>query len=151
MKDLLPTNNRGNGYNPHFLTLKTTSREFRFSRRQPLGAGEKIVPSNIAAHAHATASGVPQLETLIGGVLQGRKASDIRGASRVSRFRMWELALEVAALVAVPRVQRALGRGKYGEVKGGELLEGRRRVKEDVREGALKGWVRNLEDESWSL
>ena len=120
-----------------------TEKEFAYSRRQALTLREKIVPSNISM-----AWTPNSCENLIGGVLQGRKQFDARGASRVSKRRMWRLAIEVAGLVAargleVDRVERCLLGKTYGDAKGGEVLEGRRRVKVDVREMALKGWVRN--------
>ncbi|KAI2634897.1 adenosine deaminase/editase [Hypomontagnella submonticulosa] len=133
----------------------------------------KIVASNLAAAW--TPSG--HEEATLGGVLQGRKqsAADIRGASFASRRRMWELAVEVSGLLVqqggqqgpkgeteegvgaigrnlgIAGIQRALSLQTYGEVKDCTLLESRRRAKEEARAGALKGWVRNLGDESFSL
>jgi tRNA-specific adenosine deaminase 1 len=124
----------------------TTDREFRFSRRQALSPGEKLVPSNISA------SWTPlQFETLIGGVLQGRRQHDLKAASCVCKRRMWKLALEIAALVAVPRIERGLRGGMYGDVKGDELLRYRRSVKESVRTGPLQGWVRNVGGEEFGI
>ena len=125
--------------------VKTTSKEFKYSRRQVLGVEEKLVPSNISAswiasHASQTTS---SLETLIGGVLQGRRQYDVRGASRVCKKQMWKLAIEIAALGAVPLVERCLRLATYGDIKSSELLQPRRKVKYDAREHALKGWVRN--------
>ncbi len=106
------------------------------------------MPSNIAASWIADLTIGPNekkgsSENLIGGVLQGRKQYDPRGASRVCKRRMWKLALEVAGLAAVPAVETCLRVGKYGVVKQSGLLSERRRVKSEVRDGALKGWVRN--------
>jgi tRNA-specific adenosine deaminase 1 len=39
----------------------------------------------------------------------------------------------------------------YRDVKSGSLLEARRRVKEDVRKEALKGWVKNEGGEEWGV
>jgi len=117
----------------HFLT---TEKEFPFSRRAPVRTGEKLVPSNIS-----TAWTPNSCENLIGGVLQGRKQFDAKGASWVCNRRMWSLAIEVAELVAVPAVKRALGMESYGDMKGSEGLEIRREVKGDVRGHSLKGWV----------
>lgn len=67
------------------------------------------------------------------------------------RKNMWKLAAEVAGLVAVPALSRALGVGSYGLVKGAGLLEARRRVKEEIKESALRGWVENAVDEGWGI
>ena len=47
-------------------------------------------------------------------------------------------------------VPETLGKRRYEEVKGSDVLEGRQQVKEDMRT-ALKGWVRNTGDDSWHL
>jgi tRNA-specific adenosine deaminase 1 len=114
-----------------------TEKEFTYSRRQKLGEGEKIVPSNVSASWSPRFS-----ETLIGGTLQGKKQFSLKGASRVCKRRSWKLALEIAKAVSVPAIERALSVGTYKEVKAGEMLAERRKIKEDVRE-VLGGWVRN--------
>lgn len=100
--------------------------------------------SNIASTSTPTFS-----ESLIGGTLQGRKQFSFKGASRVCNRRSWKLALEIAALVGVPAIERCLTVGAYGEVKRSALLEERKRVKSEVREQALRGWIRNTGDEDW--
>jgi tRNA-specific adenosine deaminase 1 len=154
MKDL-QDKDWGNGYTFRPFEFKTTSKEFAHRRRQPLATGEKIIPSNISAsYIHNPRSPTTpsmSLETLIGGILQGRKTNDIRGASKVCKKRTWKLAIEIATMVAVFRIQRALTAGTYGEVKDNEILKGRRRVKEDVRCNALQGWVRNLGDDGFGV
>ncbi|KAI0384360.1 adenosine deaminase/editase [Hypomontagnella monticulosa] len=129
----------------------------------------KIVPSNLAAAW--TLSG--HEEATLGGVLQGRKqaAADTKGASFASRRRMWGLAFKIVNLLlereeqgpqgeglgaiernsAMAEIQKALSSRTYGEVKDCNLLESRRRAKEEARAEALKGWARNLGDESFSL
>lgn len=101
--------------------------------------GEKIIPSNISASW--TANGLEEM--LIGGVLQGRKQFDVRGASRMCKRRMWKLAMDTAMLVGIPAVQKVLSVRTYGDVKAGGLLQGRRKVKDDVRRLALQGWAAN--------
>lgn len=123
--------NSGYAFKP--FRVVPTSREFPFSRR----SGNDVVPSNLASSWTPNGS-----ETLIGGTLQGRRQFDVRGASRVCKKKMWKLALEVAVVAGVPAVEGCLRVGKYGDVKSGELLEGRRKVKKEVRE-VLGGWVRN--------
>ena len=132
--------------------VKRTIKEFRYSRRQVLGLGEKVVPSNISAAWVANPSlAQGQLEILIGGVLQGRKQYDVRGASWVCKKGMWKAAIEIAVLAAVPSIVRCLSRATYAEVKTSECLQGRREVKEDVRASALKGWVRNVGGEGFRI
>lgn len=60
-------------------------------------------------------------------------------------------AVEVAAALGDEEIMRELQKGTYDEVKGGVLLEARRKVKEEVRAEALKGWVRNTGDGGFSL
>jgi tRNA-specific adenosine deaminase 1 len=167
----------GGGYAFKEFRILTTEKEFEYSRRQALQAGEKLVSSNIASISgtHPTAS-----ETLIGGTLQGRKQFSFPGASRVCKRRMWQLALSIA-VIASPQVLINLDKRKpekdesypdfkgftlrngddekrllgdhpivqslkaetYAKFKKGKLLEERKRVKREVRETALKGWVRN--------
>jgi tRNA-specific adenosine deaminase 1 len=113
-----------------------TGREFAFSRRG--GQRERLVPSNLAAVWTPFGE-----ETLIGGVLQGRKQFDPRGASMISKKSMWRLALDLAAVLAVPVITQALKVASYEQVKRSYLLEKRRKVKEDVRDTALQNWVQN--------
>lgn len=140
----------------------TTEKEFAHSRRQALKHGEKLVPSNIAS-----ISGLSPVdsETLIGGTLQGRKQFSLLGASRVCKRRMWQLALSVAGiacqhvlindgdnrkpeenedkLMADHAIVKSLKAKTYAEVKEGNLLKERMKVKREVRETALMDWVRN--------
>ncbi|RYP66684.1 hypothetical protein DL769_005959 [Monosporascus sp. CRB-8-3] len=56
------------------------------------------------------------------------------------------------AVAGVVEIQRTLvGTRTYGELKECGLLAARRRVKDEVRAEALKGWVRNLGDEGFGL
>ncbi|KAJ9624997.1 hypothetical protein H2203_004948 [Taxawa tesnikishii (nom. ined.)] len=106
--------------NPGTDTL-TTSREFSFSRRTS-GPGTVFVASNLCTLAYGS-----NQETLINGVIQGRKQGDPRGASTVSRRKMWQSAKEVAELAEIP--SRALVKYTYGELKSDIGLETRGRVK----------------------
>ncbi|KAI1460086.1 adenosine deaminase/editase [Annulohypoxylon moriforme] len=164
------------GYAFHPFALLTTTLKFAFSQKQAKEtAGEAgIAPSNISLAW--TSSGLE--EATLGGVLQGRKQStaDARGASFASRRRMWGRAVEVVDLLLSnpissivsskdgdkeegevgegevdADIRKVLGAKTYGEVKESALLEARRRVKKEARAEALKGWVRNLGDESFSL
>lgn len=133
----------GNGYVFKPFKVVGTGREFEYSRRQ-VGQGE-IASSNISSSWTPGGS-----ETVIGGTMQGRKQFDGRGASRVCKRRMWRLALEVAVRVGVPVLVRYLTASKYLDLKNGDLLAERRRVKGDVRE-VLGGWVRNEGGDEFSL
>ncbi|KAK1730049.1 adenosine deaminase/editase [Colletotrichum acutatum] len=148
------------GYRFSPFEVRTTSREFEFSKRRVRGkaGAEKIAASNLAA-VWTRGGGVD--EGTMGGVLQGRKAFDVRGASLVSRRRMWELAAAVAERMAGEEeggeddevrslLWRALDVDAYGKVKGGELLACRREVKEAARKVALAGWVVNVGDEEFA-
>ncbi|KAK4136990.1 hypothetical protein BT67DRAFT_374898 [Trichocladium antarcticum] len=142
----------------------TAGEEFEFSRRGILAAaaaaagggggggkedGEvRMAASNLAVAW--TMDGAVE-EGLIGGVLQGRRGVDVKGASLVSRRRMWMAAVEVAAALGDEEIMRELRKGTYDEVKEGALLEARRKVKEEARAEALKGWVRNTGDGGFSL
>lgn len=134
------------GYAFREFKVLTTEKEFAYSRRQESKAGEKLVPSNIASTSTPTFG-----DTLIGGTLQGRKQFSMKGASRVCKRRTWKLALEIAGVVGVPSIERDLRAQSYGEVKGSALLEGRRKVKNEVREEALTGWIRNEGGEEWDV
>ncbi|KAI1478264.1 adenosine deaminase/editase [Daldinia eschscholtzii] len=165
------------GFRP--FTIETASTEFAFSQRTVTNlvtnecselVAQKIAASNISAAW--TCTGLE--ETTLGGILQGRKQStaDARGASFASRRRIWGLAVEIADLLLqrqgvggeeekeakhsnnsdrFDEIKRALGAKTYGGMKDCELLEPRRRAKEKARAEALKGWVRNLGDESFNL
>ena len=84
-------------------------------------------------------------QTLVNGVLQGRKQTDIRGASAASRLNMLRTVAEVAAGLALPRLQHVACAKTYAGVKQNDLLENRRRVKKDVLKEGLIGWVPNVE------
>jgi predicted RNA-binding protein len=81
-----------------------------------------------------------------GRLLQGRKQFVLKGASAVSRRGTWKLAVEVAEWLEgdyAEVIQKTLTEGTYDGVKAGNLLDGRREVKGDVKREALSGWVQN--------
>ncbi|KAJ0123135.1 adenosine-deaminase [Diaporthe amygdali] len=133
------------GYAFHPFVVCTTEVEFEYSRRGPAHSEElRYVASNLA-----TAWSCNDLaENLIGGVLQGRKQSDARAGSAVSRGKMWALVEEIARLVEPNVIPLTLE--TYGLVKDSLDLATRSRVKQDVRGMALKGWVRNTGDEDFN-
>ncbi|KAK0655804.1 adenosine-deaminase domain-containing protein [Cercophora newfieldiana] len=122
--------------------VKVTAEEFEFSKRAIAARAEKSSASNLAVAW--TAAGLE--EGLVGGILQGRKQFVLNGASAVSRKGMWKLVGEVAQVLEEGNgevIRQALGARTYDETKGGEPLDGRRGVKEEVRREALGGWVQN--------
>ncbi|KAH6628360.1 adenosine deaminase/editase [Chaetomium tenue] len=139
----------GTGYGFRQVVVETTEREFEFSRRGAGMAGEvKVVSSNLAV---AWTAGGEVEEGLIGGVLQGRKGVDVKGASSTSRRKMWAAAVMVAGMLGEEGIVKELGAASYDGVKEGSLLQGRRRVKEEARREALKGWLRNTGDGEFHL
>jgi tRNA-specific adenosine deaminase 1 len=135
------------GYQFRPFKVHSTSREFRWSRRPGTGdAVSTILASNISAVYTSKVQ-----ETLIGGVLQGRKQFDIRGASKVCRRSLWKTLVDVASVLTVPLVLGALQSKHYGEIKRHGLLNDRERVKEDVQNIALRGWSKNKGDEGFVL
>lgn len=81
------------------------------------------------------------------GVLQGRKQFSLQGASVLCKQSMWKAVAEVVALLGIPTLQKTLLHGSYLMLKKDELLEERRKVREEVRSEALKGWIRNGGDD----
>ncbi|QDS73879.1 hypothetical protein FKW77_007007 [Venturia effusa] len=128
----------------HPFVMTTTSLEFELSRR----GGEPdctMLPSNV------TAVYTPYFqETLIGGVLQGRKQHDPEGASAISRKGTWDAVKNVQAIMVASTTSNNPAPARYKDLKELPELEGRRRVKDDVRNFALKGWIRNAGDDSFS-
>ncbi|KAL5416568.1 hypothetical protein PMIN03_002110 [Paraphaeosphaeria minitans] len=135
----------GGGYAWRAFAVLGTAREFAWSRRM-VGSSVRAASSNISA---VWTPGWQ--ETVIGGVLQGRRQFDARGASRVCRGAMWKVAVRVAAAVGMPALMQVLGKRAYKDVKESEALGARRRVKGDVKREALKGWVENRGDDGFGL
>ncbi|KAF4984280.1 hypothetical protein FZEAL_492 [Fusarium zealandicum] len=119
----------------------TTDLEFDFSKRAVQARAEKISASNLAAAW--SCSGVE--ETIIGGVIQGRKPFIEKGASRMSRRSMWEAARDLSSSIGEtgPVTALYLISGTYRDIKDSLLLAERRQVKDDARQTALVGWTRN--------
>ncbi|KAM7205358.1 Adenosine deaminase/editase [Rhypophila sp. PSN 637] len=166
---------KNSGYTFSPFAIETTKLEFDFSKRTAtakaaaeeaqqgvITSGPKIVASNLAVAW--TANGLN--EGIIGGVLQGRKKLDLKGASAVSRRKTWRLAAQVAEGLAALSGARSDGGEEadllvksllsnqdatYDEIKEYPLLKGRKAVKEEARREALKGWVKNIGDGGFRL
>ncbi|KAI9881143.1 MAG: hypothetical protein M1830_008301 [Pleopsidium flavum] len=115
--------------------IKTTDREFAFSKRSTAGVR---TPSNLSA---VYTWGLQ--ERLINGVLQGRKQFHPQGASSLCKKSTWKAVAEVVGLLGIPSLKRTLSNSKYEDLKRDKLLRDRTKVKEEVRSDALKGWITN--------
>jgi len=134
------------GYRFRPFVVRTTGREFLFSRRSAM-ANEKLATSNLSVMWTPTLQ-----ETLIGGVLQGRKQFDPRGASQVCRRQMWRAVVDVIALCGLVGLEGVAARGSYSDLKNrSDLLKERRRVKSEATAQALSGWIRNCGDDGFQL
>lgn len=132
------------GYAFRPFAVQTTGLEFAYSRRGSRHSeGARYVASNLATAW--TRNGLE--ENLIGGVLQGRKQSDVRSGSAVSRGKMWTLVQEILNQVEFGGILPTLE--TYESLKKSPWLRMRSKVKEDVRRDALKGWVRNTGDDEF--
>lgn len=144
----LKSSNWPGGYSFRQFNIKTTNQEFQFSRRNKLRPEDKLVSSNLST------SWTPHHEeTLVGGILQGRKQFDPRGASKVCKKGMWKLAVDIAAVLGMPALDMAIVVGSYRAVKESQRLRDRRKVKEDVRAVLTKGdpWVKNDGGEAFGM
>jgi tRNA-specific adenosine deaminase 1 len=135
------------GYAFKPFTIEVTDVEFRYSKRSVRARSSSITASNLAT----TWSSSGFEETLIGGILQGRKPTDVKGASHASRRAMWTAAVKLVTRLNTTAMQRDLAVATYGTVKDGPLLADRRAVKDAVRNEALMGWVRNEGGSDFSI
>lgn len=142
------------GYAFRPFNVEATTVEFEFSKRAVQARSKAISASNLAATW--SASGFQ--ETILGGVLQGRKQFDIRGASKTSRRQIWVKSKELSYELSVSNAGRHSAvqehfssASSYQGIKDGPLLAERRYVKAQVRQLALKGWVQNEGDSSFGI
>ena len=125
--------------------VSTTTVEFASSRR---AAGFKTSSRG----SNITGVWTPHLqEVLIGGSVQGHKQMSLRGASAISRLRMWQAVLRVAEAAAMPLLGATLRQPNYAKIKGLDELKCRRKVKQEVTGVALQTWIRNEEDEDFRV
>ena len=108
--------------------------EFPFSRRSVQSSRGPPKGSNISAVWNEYLG-----ETLVNGVRQGRKQTDPRGASLISRQSMSQLASQT--------VEKLRSRKRKSGILQADVfttaLVDREYVKVEVRNTALKGWIRN--------
>jgi len=125
------------GYAFHPFLVKTTDLEFGYSRRSANVASQK----GGSRGSNISAVWTPRLqETLISGVLQGRKQTDAKGASALSRNRMRELLVETVVKLEKPTLQNLPTSSSYVEWKQSAHLAVRRQVKKAAKHEVLKGW-----------
>ncbi len=120
------------GYSYHPFEVKPTEMDFAYSRHKANDGSKSASKS-----CNISAIWTPGLqETLINGVLQGRKQTDPKGASALSNTRMAKLFLEInkvlsgSAPIDLP----------HNMLKQLDPLTVRRQVKEETKSAALKGW-----------
>ena len=129
------------GYALRPFRIETTTREFAYSRRSAQ-IDQRLIPSNLSA---VWTPGWQ--ETLVGGFVQGAKAGNSKGASKVSRRGMWKLLAEIVGADVDPQWRGAT----YGDLKNCEILKDRGTVKVDLRREVLQGWTKNNGDDDFEL
>lgn len=132
----------GGGYVFRPFRVRTTDVEFQFSK-EAAGRETRAIGSNVSA-VWVRNRGV---ETLIGGVLQGRKQfSGAQGASMLCKARVWKAVSAIAVIAGLQAVQRAVDVVVYGNLKEGRNMASRSKAKEETRK-VLGGWARNGGDD----
>ena len=130
------------GYRFRPFQVRTTAREFGFSRKSLRSTSGPLTGSNVSA------VWTPILEeTLINGVRQGRKQNDPRGASAICRLRTCGAVMVVLKALAMPAFTHLATSSRYSDLKQADMLNQRRIVKEDVTGEALAGWIPNVIDD----
>ena len=115
--------------------IETTEATFHYSRRAAGTNAKGRKGSNLSAVWNPN-----HQETLINGVLQGRKQTDRMGASALSRVEIWNLLLQTVNLLDTPSPNSSLGLLSYMDMKVSQRLKHRRLVKSNVKNDVLKGW-----------
>lgn len=129
-------------YHFHPFRVQNTEREFAYSRRSKPETCAALRTSKTAAVWHPNL-----LETLTLGRLQGRKAQDPKAASQISNVRMWELMEQLVIALNSPLILEISRYKSYRQLKLSHLFNERKQVKHDARDEALRGWVRNADDD----
>jgi len=124
------------GYAFHPFNVRTTEHDFRYSRRN---AGAKLTGETRGCNISAAWNPHIQ-ETLINGILQGRKQANPKGASALSKSRTFSQFLEIHSLLNMPRWAENMAICNYRGLKKSNALEHRREIKNTAKDKALKGW-----------
>ncbi|KAL6713270.1 hypothetical protein ACLMJK_008735 [Lecanora helva] len=120
------------GYAFRPFKVETTDIEFPFSRHSVAG-GSKGCNISAVWTPHVC-------ETLVNGVLQGRKQTDLKGASSISKTRLWEVFRKTHHLLEEQGAMKAMNTDDYHNFKKCDILQGREEVKRKAKENALEGW-----------
>ncbi|KAF2758098.1 hypothetical protein EJ05DRAFT_500616 [Pseudovirgaria hyperparasitica] len=140
------------GFSFRPFTIMPTKREFQHSRRVA-PADEKLVPSNLCAVRAGKLD-----ELIVNGSIQGFKKGDIRSVSRLSRHKMKCAAIEAAfwyvgdddSRPRCPDLFLTKDSWKtYRKFKKDDAFKLRRKLKDQVKDKALKGWIVNDGDDDW--
>lgn len=122
------------GYRYQPFATQVCQGEFRFSRRSVVSSRGPLKGSNISAVWNTDLR-----ETLVNGVLQGRKQTDLKGASSISQQSM--------SLLVSQTIEKLQSRKRKNLILQADVsraaLRDREYVKVEVRSTALKGWIRN--------
>jgi tRNA-specific adenosine deaminase 1 len=133
------------GYRFRPFDIQTTGREFTWSRRS-LQAGQVLVPSTVSTVY------TPDFEqNICNGVIQGRRQSDVKGASAISRRIMWRFARQLVHSLSLEDLMQTIDLSLYAEIKDAQVLQARKDVKRDVTEFVLRGWLKNDGDNQFTL
>lgn len=137
------------GYSFKPFKVETTDEEFFFSKTSVSKRSAKMSASNLAT----LWSGSGLEETILGGVIRGRRPFDMKGASSVSRLQMWATAEALTRHLAHNDDDECdmLRYTAYKQLKAGPVLAARRQVKEDTRTSALVGWVSDDRDSDFGI
>ena len=120
------------GYAYHPFSVKPTETDFPYSRRNANSSSKNAIKS-----CNISATWNPRLqETLINGVLQGRKQTDPKGASALSKTKMWALLLDINRLLSGNAPMDL----PHTMLKELDPLAIRKQVKSETKSAALKGW-----------
>ena len=121
--------------------VQATQLNFHFSQEEARQGCEVVKGSNISA------VWTPYFEeTLINGVLQGRRQNDLKGASRISRRSMLDLFQKIVG-VALRSPGEPSVRLSYIQSRVDAGSEARRHMKAKATDSALKGWYPNAVDD----
>ena len=120
------------GYGFHPFNVTTTDLDFPFSRH---------VTGKASKGCSIGAVWTPHIqETLVSGVLQGRKQTDPRGASALSTSRMWESMRHMYNGLDVDRFVCRAAISDYRQLKRSSAIKDRQKVKTTVKDVALHAW-----------
>jgi tRNA-specific adenosine deaminase 1 len=125
--------------------IRTTTAEFDFSRTKDRRR-MMFIPCSKSGVWYPYAQ-----EVISSGVLQGRKVTDPRGASEISRRKMWQAVMHVLQILGHSDSKDDIHiHSDYRSLKADEQLLSRRIVKVDVT-AALQGWRPNDGDDLFTL